>query len=183
MSKRLLVVLTVPHSYCINKKVRDCDRVALENAIKLSNSLGKRKINNILLKANIIRSKKDLNRILSYGTLFHRRFDNILNKNMDKHMLVLDIHSGDFDLIQYLTILVQLSLNDNILINRMKQITYLNYTTTIRLGAKDNYIVEKAISRNISALLFEFNENHKYPKSFHNKIVDAILYWNSKTNI
>lgn len=88
----LSVLLTVPHSLCIDDKNRShtCDSSAKASAITLSHALEKIQISNLVILADENRTVHDLNRKNSRKTPFRQ----IISKILQQHpLLLLDIHS------------------------------------------------------------------------------------------
>ena len=172
----LFVILTVPHSKCINEKGHNCDITALKNAENLSRRLNKEEIENKILIGDINRYTSDLNRKESRNTEFHKVLDGLIENIKDKcNIILLDIHSGDFGKYSFV-ILKSKSFFELELLNIIQNET----NAVVFVGAEANYIIEKVQKQRIPALLLEFNELRIYEKSFHNKIVRAISLWYKK---
>ena len=172
----LFVILTVPHSECIEGDDHNCDIVALKNAKSLSKFLNKAEIQNKVFIGDINRFTSDLNREESRNTEFHREIDNLIESIRGEYnMILLDIHSGDFG--EYPLVILKLkSFSELELLNLIQNET----NALVMLGDEMNYISRKAQEQGIPALLLELNESLKYGKSFYRKIVRAISLWYRK---
>lgn len=174
-NKKLFVILTVPHAVCLKDGIAECDEVAFENAVKLSKAFNKKhiQIEHVMLVGNVLRQITDLNRIESAKLPFHKQLNQLLIKE-NRKLLVLDIHSGYFGDNDFI-LLVQKKYpkNQSTLIPKIISAT----KGKIKRGRLENFIVEKALRKNIPALLFEFNESLNYVQTFHDRIARAIKSW------
>jgi hypothetical protein len=169
--KPLLVILTIPHAECVENRI--CDKTAEENARKLSKTFTKQKITNIMIIGEINRELIDLNREESLGTPFFDELKSLINTYGDKnHLLLLDIHSGDFGNFRFVILKLK-EFKELDLINNIQN----NTNAVIMLGSKENFITQTATDLNIPALLLEFNDRIKYDKSFFEEIVDGVINW------
>ena len=86
------ILFTVPHAYCVDNNIRDCDRVALPIMNMLTQELVKQK--NIILKSfqsDKLRSVIDMNRNVSRQESFRQNITTYIKNN--KVHLCVDIHS------------------------------------------------------------------------------------------
>lgn len=93
------IVITVPHSYCLDKLGRHCDTRAREVALALIQEFNKFKNVKVHYFPNntTLRSELDLNRSWSRNHSMRQKIDKLLNslyENNNEHdVLLLDIHS------------------------------------------------------------------------------------------
>ena len=172
-----MILITVPHSTCIDDKNNDnhlCDNKALECAILLSSLLFDR---STLIISDINRSFCDLNRdpnrspYCYSASHFFKQFFNEIDSN--KYKILLDIHSfpnyTDPNLSFYL-----LGYNHRITNDYNKKLFYTlkkeNKSIGFKEGAPDNFLMKYAIEeKGIFAIIIEFNE------SIHKSILNSII--------
>jgi len=172
-NKELFIILTVPHAECVEYIEHTCDYTALSNAQNLSNILDSHNIKYILLIGDINRQESDLNRKESRKTKFHEELTLLLEEKRINHsVILLDIHSGNFGS-QSLVILKSKKFRELELLDLIQNFT----NASIHVGSEENYIMEKALSYKIPALLIEFNEVFRYSDGFYQNFVKAIRIW------
>jgi hypothetical protein len=150
-----MILITAPHSYCIDEDKRDCDRISKIAAEILSKELRMKAI-----FSTELRSTMDYNREASKDTKFQKEIDNYIETNNPK--LNIDVHSFpndppiDFYIIvnymnDYLT-----KLFDNMTNNG------LDFKILQGSSKKDNqpsnFILDKMFLKGIPAFIIEFNE-------------------------
>ena len=173
------ILITVPHAVCDDRydKIRTCDYVSVENAIKMKEILDTYNIHNEILIGDIPRTKIDLNRRKARNTKFHQNINEIINKINHEKLIVIDTHSGNFNKETPIVLLNMPSEKDNYLINKISKKINIkdNY---IWNGSAMNYITNKCHKNDVPAVLIEFNENPraKKIKNMHKKIIDSIIY-------
>lgn len=162
------ILITAPHSLCNTKTtVRSCDLVANSVSDKLSFEFTKNKIDNIVLKSDILREKLDLNREVSSNSVFHINLSKIIKDNKIK--MCLDIHSfpnldplnkqkdiyllvhEKTDLVKNFINYLQSNLNVSIFWGKSK------YSKNYEVEGT-NFILDRMHENNIPAILIEFYE-------------------------
>ncbi|MEM3857938.1 MAG: hypothetical protein QW478_00885 [Candidatus Micrarchaeaceae archaeon] len=164
------IIITAPHSYCVNKSKRDCDILAEEAArylFKIS------KFNTYLILSNELREYLDNNRVQGRKGKFRKDLYNIMISN---HILfLLDIHSFDENYYEGDVAILDNIPGTNYGHNLFQYLRSKKIYVKYFYGSLINDIVKQARFLHIDSILIEFNENLR-PK-YLEYICDQIMQW------
>lgn len=156
--KKRFVLLTIPHAKCGSSD--NCDKDVMNHANLLKKELDEQKIPNKMIVGNIERTKIDLNRKESRQTKFSKK----VTKELNKDVLVLDIHSF-FNRNEESAYFLKLD-------NKMDK--FINCSKIeAKKGTEENYIINRAIKKGKKGILIEFN-NDKDQKVNYRKLANCI---------
>jgi len=152
------IIVTSPHSFCLSRTERDCDRVAHLAASRLLALLP----GALYFPAPLPRTQIDLNRSSSRGTEYREAISNALGElaASANSPLLLDIHSFSKEAFDEVSVMIL----DNVLGTdygrRLAQmLNEAGINTGYLYGNSDNDIVIEARSKVVPAILIEYNES------------------------
>ena len=90
-NKKETIIITVPHSECIDQYENVCDQSSLCRGKQIEGILKSNGYNVIFLRPNIHRINCDLNRVKCENTLYIQKFKRILKENPES--IHFDVHS------------------------------------------------------------------------------------------
>ncbi len=92
--KKNIVLISSPHTFCVSKNVRDCDKIARIASKCLKKHLSDLNLNPILkLNDNLFRFECDLNRYKCRNTNFRKNLKKTFKKYKKFILIHIDIHS------------------------------------------------------------------------------------------
>lgn len=184
------IIITAPHTVCLNDKENICDQTSLKRAGQLKNLFMKNNVNVIFHDAKTHRSVCDFNRYECRDTLYNQIFKYLIKNN--QNMLHLDIHSfpdkNSFDQTGDFVILAK-GKNKEVahdLINTMKDNNNIKYTRGVLEGG-ENFLINYSSGINYNginynninplklSLLLEFNDQYNFTDNDLEPIINFIL--------
>lgn len=171
MQKKQIVIITVPHSECLDRedlifKIRTCDYRAEQAAKILYHQLIQNGIKSEILIGDITRIKIDLNRKESRNTQFRTQLASKIKQYIseDYDVFVIDMHSfpsNDFCI--YFISFPQVSQFAHLAAQKLER-----FTTIPIYKGQNNDIIEQAYDLGATSILIEVNEDK-------NKLSDKLL--------
>lgn len=165
------LLITAPHSFCVNRQERDCDRKALYASNTLYGQAIARNIPALLFQSHTLRSQHDLNRSPSRSIDFRVS----LRQYMHAGSILIDVHSYPSD---------GFGLPDTMctILGQDEEDIYLTHYLATRsvsvkflYGSEVNDIVAESVQNGMKAYLIEFFENA--PEPVIDDICSKILDW------
>ncbi len=157
------IVIIAPHSRCVDKKNRDCDRQALSAANKLYNKVKTLAPTHIIF-ADRLRKYQDLNRLSSYDSPIRYTLREIVKQctNRGNKVLLYEIHSFPEGIKGFTgNDVVLLDILENQQINFNASFSDSDVKWKTMEGSPVNSIQKEfAFSPDVEAHLLEFNEDN-----------------------
>lgn len=161
---REIIVLTAPHSFCLNTRVRTCDLLSRPASLAIYKQLTSLGIPTVLFLPSTPREFCDLNRYWCRGLFYRRLITNFLTTNRDYIGALFDIHSFPANTPTYnqgnVTLLYDVTRKD-LLLNNILIKKFDDYHVKVKSleGSYMNDIVLESTSYDIPSILIEFKES------------------------
>ena len=170
------VIITVPHSECIDQYENVCDQSSLCRAKQIEGILKSKNYNVIFLRPDIHRINCDLNREVCKNTPYIQNFKRILQENPES--IHFDVHSYPF------TESFKQTINNGIVIltnkkNEEKLNTLKNKYTIIKGGK--NYLTNHSSSQGHFSVLLEFFDKKYFTDEEINELLKNLFQANNNS--